>query len=244
MIFMPRFLPLRIVPVIALLVTSVFANTAVEPVAGNASWLKRHEGFVDLARTGGVNVLFLGDSITDAWRTTGKALWEKEFAPLGAANFGIGGDRTQHVLWRLANGEADVIKPKVVILLIGTNNTGLERDNVTVRNTVPETIAGITAVVQSLRQRLPQAKILLLAVFPRSDGPGDVPVRAQVAEVNRAIANLHDGRSIHYLDIGAKFLAADGTLPAAIMPDKLHLSEAGYVIWADAIRAPLAALLK
>lgn len=222
----------------------VSAHTAIEPVPRDANWLKRHEGFVDLARAGGVDVLFLGDSITDAWRSTGKAVWEKEFAPLRAANFGIGGDRTQHVLWRLANGEADGLAPKAVVLLIGTNNTGLERDNVTVRNTVPETIAGITAVVQSLRKRLPQTKILLLAVFPRADGPGDVPVRAQVAEVNQAITKLHDGRFVHYLDIGAKFLASDGTLPAAIMPDKLHLSEQGYVIWADAIRAPLAALLK
>jgi len=227
-----------------LLASPVLAHTAVEPVPRDAAWLKRHDSFVAIAAQGGVDVLFLGDSITDGWRATGKAVWAREFAPLRAANFGIGGDRTQHVLWRLANGEAQGIRPKAVVLLIGTNNTGLERDNVTVRNTVPETIAGITAVVQSLRQRLPDAKILLLAVFPRADGAGDVPVRAQVTEVNQAIAKLHDGRHIHFLDIGARFLAADGTVPTAIMPDKLHLSEEGYAIWADAIRAPLAALLK
>ncbi len=220
------------------------ANTATEPVALGETWLKRHAGFVDIARKGGVDVLFLGDSITDGWRAKGLATWNREYAGLRAANFGIGGDRTQHVLWRLANGETEEIRPKAVVLLIGTNNTGLERDGVKVRNTVPETIAGITAVVQSLRQRLPDAKILLLGLFPRADGVADVPVRAQIAEVNRAIAQLHDGRHIHFLDIGARFLSADGTIPTEIMPDKLHLSEAGYAIWADAIREPLAALLK
>src|SRR5581483_7232139 len=110
----------------------------------DAGWMKRHEGFVDIAKKGGVNVLLLGDSITDAWR--GKAAqetWDKVFAPRKSANFGIGGDRTQHVLWRIQNGELDGITPKVAMLMIGTNNTG---------NDSAEQIAeGITAIVKQIR---------------------------------------------------------------------------------------------
>jgi lysophospholipase L1-like esterase len=223
-------------------------NSAIRPEPRDAAWVKRHEGFVEIARQGGVNVLFLGDSITDAWRREfsargGKPIWDREFAPLGAANFGIGGDRTQHVLWRLQNGELDGIKPKAIVLMIGTNNTGFERDGVTPRNSPPQVVEGIKQIVQTLRTKLPQSKILLLAVFPRGEKP-DHPQRKQVDEINAAISRLHDGRNVHYLDIGPKFLAADGTLPKDIMPDFLHPQEKGYEIWAAAIKDPLAALLR
>ena len=220
------------------------ANTAVQPVPRDAGWTKRHEGFVEIAKAGGIEVLFLGDSITDFWRDPkrGKALWDEHFAPLHAANFGISADRTQHVLWRMQNGELDGIKPRVVVLMIGTNNTGLERDKVTPRNTVPETIAGVTAVVQGLRTKLPETKILLLAIFPR--GEKDAPERVQIKEINAAIAKLDDGNSVRFLDIGPKFLWPDGTLSKDIMPDLLHPSEIGYAIWAAAIKQPLAELLK
>src|SRR5690606_18445166 len=125
---------------------------------------------------------------------------------------------------------------------IGTNNTGFESDGTTPRNTTPEIVEGVTTIVQDLRKDFPNAKILLLAIFPRAEK--DSARRAQVTEINRSIAKLHDGRNIHYLDIGAKFLDADGTLPTDIMPDLLHPNEKGYQIWADAIREPLKALLK
>ncbi|HEX2854832.1 MAG TPA: GDSL-type esterase/lipase family protein [Opitutaceae bacterium] len=217
-------------------------NTAVQPEPRDAAWVKRHEGFVEIAKAGGVDVLFLGDSITDGWRRVGKVLWDEHFAPLRSANFGIGGDRTQHVLWRMQNGELDGIAPKVVVLMIGTNNTGFERDKVTPRNTVPETVGGVTAVVEGLRAKLPEAKILLLAIFPR--GEKDSPQRAQVAEVNAAIARLDDGKAVRFLDINAKFLWPDGTLPRDFMPDLLHPNEVGYAIWAAAIKQPLAELLR
>lgn len=240
-----RALPFLVAPLLAL---AAFANTAVQPVPRDPNWVKRHEGFVDIAKKGGVDVLFLGDSITDFWRNEdpnrgGKKVWDAQFASLRAANFGISGDRTQHVLWRLENGELDGISPQVIVLMIGTNNTGLERDNVTPRNTVPEVIDGVTAIVQKLRTKLPQAKILLLAIFPRGASP-DHPQRKQVDAVNAALAKLGDGKSVRYLDIGPKFLAADGTLPKDIMPDYLHPGEKGYEIWAAAIKEPLAALLK
>lgn len=226
---------------------AALANTAIQPAPRDANWVKRHEGFVAIAKQGGVDVLFLGDSITDGWRRAerggGKAIWDREFAPLKAANFGIGGDRTQHVLWRLENGELDGIKPRAVVLMIGTNNTGFERDGTTPRNTPAETIAGVTAIVQKLRTALPATKILLLAVFPRGEKP-DHPQRLQVNEINRGIARLGDGRHVHFLDINAQFLAPDGTLPKEIMPDFLHPAGQGYELWAAAIKAPLAKLLR
>lgn len=221
-------------------------NTAIQPVPRNEAWLKRHEGFVELAKAGGIDVVFLGDSITDNWRDPqrGKTLWDEHFAPLRAVNFGIGADRLQHVLWRIANGEFDGIRPKVVVLLIGTNNTGFENNTTppVPRNTVPQVIEGVGAVVNALRQKLPDTKILLLAIFPR--GEKDSPQRMQVNEVNAGIASLHDGKFVHFLDIGQKFLWPDGTLPRDIMPDLLHANQVGYAIWAAAIKQPLAQLLK
>lgn len=227
-------------------------NSAVKPeqrmsLQPDPNWMRRHEGFLQIARQGGVNVLFLGDSITDAWRRDGnmggKKVWDEHFAPLGAANFGIGGDRTQHVLWRIQNGELEGLRPKVVVLLIGTNNTGFEADGVTRRNQPADVIAGVAAVVEALRARAPESKILLLAIFPRGEHP-DHPQRQQINQINPELAKLADGKTVQYLDIGDKFLAPDGTIPKEIMPDFLHLSAKGYEIWADAIKAPLAQLMQ
>jgi lysophospholipase L1-like esterase len=217
-------------------------NTAIIPAPRDEKWVARHEGFVQEARQGGIDILFLGDSITDGWRNTGSNVWNKFYAPRHAANFGINGDRTQHVLWRMDHGELDGIKPKVVVLMIGTNNTGKEKDTGKIRNTVPETIAGVQAVVKELRAKLPASKILLLAIFPRSTL--DDPQRAQVALINTVIAKLDDGKMVKYLDIGPKFLEADGTLPKSIMPDLLHPNERGYQIWAEAMEPTLDEMLK
>jgi lysophospholipase L1-like esterase len=238
---------LRLLPLLAALILPAAANPAVQPAPRDAAWLKRHEGFVAEAARGGVDVLFLGDSITDGWRRPGpnggKAVWDREIAPLRAANFGIGGDRTQHVLWRIEHGTLEGIRPRVVVLMIGTNNTGFERDGTTPRNTPAETVAGVQAIVGQLRRRLPEARVLLLAVFPRGERP-DHPQRLQVNEINRGLAPLADGRHVTFLDLNATFLAADGTLPAAVMPDFLHPREEGYTRWAAALKEPLAALLR
>jgi lysophospholipase L1-like esterase len=217
-------------------------NTATNPVPRDAHWLARHEAFVRQAQQGGMDVLFLGDSITDFWRTRGSNVWNRYYAPLHAANFGISGDRTQHLLWRIDHGELDGIHPKVVVLMIGTNNTGKERDGQTIRNTVPEVIQGIQAVVADIRSKLPESKILLLGIFPR--GNLDDPQRAQVAVINTVIAKLDDGRRVYYLDLTPHFLEPDGSLSRAIMPDLLHPSERGYEIWAEAMQPTLEALLK
>ena len=178
-------------------------------------------------------VVFMGDSITDGWRNTGKAVFDQFYAPLKAANFGIGGDTTQGVLWRLQNGEGAGFKPKAIMLLIGTNNSG--------SGTSAEIAEGVGAVVLQLRTSFPDAKILLLAIFPRVDK--DVQ-KQLVAAANPIIAKLHDGQHVFYLDIGQKFLAADGSISRDIMNDGLHPTAKGYQIWADAVKDQLAELMK
>jgi lysophospholipase L1-like esterase len=181
----------------------------------------------------------MGDSITDFWRNesgpfAGKPVLDKYFGDWKVANFGIAGDTTQGVLYRLQNGEGEGFQPKAVMLMIGTNNTG--------RNTAAEIAEGIGAVVLELQGRFAKAKILLLAVFPR--GGADDPARRTIAEINRTIAKLHDGGRVHYLDIGAKFLDADGNIPREVMSDALHPSAKGYEIWAEAVKGPLTELMK
>jgi lysophospholipase L1-like esterase len=217
------------------------ANTATTPVSGDPAWHKLHAGFLEIARAGNVDLLFLGDSITNNWRNRESDLWSRYYGRRRAANFGINGDRIQHLLWRLHNGELEGIQPRVVVLLIGTNNVGREAYGVW-RNTNAEVIAGVKAVVACLRTKLPNTKILLLALFPR--GTFDSPERARVALINTVIAKLNDDRTVRFLDIGPRFLDADGLLPEAVMPDLLHLTEKGYEIWADAMEPTLADMLK
>lgn len=210
-----------------------------------AAWLGRHEEFVAIAHRGGCEILFLGDSITDGWRTHGRESWDEFFAPLKAANFGLSGDRTQQLLWRLQHGELAGPMPKVVVLLIGTNNLdpGLGESSLTPRNTASEIAAGITAVVDSVRGLLPETRVLLLGILPR--GPRDAPVRREIAAINTAIRLLDDeGRRIAFFDAGPLFLASDGSIRADFMPDQLHLSAAGYRILATALAAPLRNMLR
>ncbi len=238
----------RLLPIgwLALGCAATWANTATAPVPRPGPWLDRHQGFVQLANQGGIDVLFIGDSITDWWRNSdprkgGQPVWDRHFVPLRAANFGIAGDRTQNVLWRLQHGEIAGLAPRVVVLLIGTNNTGWEADG-SPRNTPAETVAGISAIVASLRAALPDSRILLLAIFPRGEKP-DHPQRAQLQEINASIAHLHDGRHIHFLDLTSRFLAPDGTLRQDLMPDFLHPSLTGYQVWADALLPTLRGFL-
>jgi lysophospholipase L1-like esterase len=201
----------------------------------NAAFIKSHEGFVKIAQEGTAEVVFLGDSITAGWGRN-KEIWDKAFGAYKPANFGIGGDRTQHVLWRITNGELDGIKPKAVVLMIGTNNTGSDS---------PESIAqGITKIVSTVQSKQPQAKILLLAVFPRGEKPTANPGRDKIKIVNSIISKLDDGQKVHYLDIGSKFLQPDESISKDIMHDFLHLTPAGYQIWADSIGPKLAELTK
>lgn len=201
----------------------------------NPGFLSAHEKFVTIAQEGTAELVFLGDSITAGWGSK-KNIWETAFGQYKPVNFGIGGDRTQHVLWRITNGELDGIKPKAVVLMIGTNNSKTDS---------AEGIAdGIKVIVETIRSKQPQAKILLLAVFPRGEKVSPNSDRDKLNQVNAIIAKLDNGKNIHFLDIGSKFLQPDGSISKDDMPDFLHLSEAGYQIWADAIGPKLAELMK
>jgi lysophospholipase L1-like esterase len=180
----------------------------------------------------------MGDSITDFWRNeegqfAGKAVLDEYFGQWNIANFGIAGDTTQGVLYRLQNGEGTGFSPRAVMLMIGTNNTG--------RNSAPEIAEGVGAVLLELRNRFPEAEILLLGIFPR--GRAGDPVRATLAEINAKISQLDDGETVHYLDIGDVFLDADGNIPTSVMSDALHPSTEGYRLWAEAVQAPLTELM-
>jgi lysophospholipase L1-like esterase len=208
-------------------------HDAITPAPREGGWMKRHEAMNTRVKQGNVDLVFIGDSITQGWEGRGKAVWEKFYGKRNAVNLGIGGDRTQHVLWRLQNGNLEGISPKLAVVMIGTNNSG---------SNTPEQIAeGVTAIVKQLRSTTPDTKILLLAVFPRGANPDDA--RRKVNEAtNEMIAKLADDQHVFYLDIGPKFLQEDGTLTREIMPDLLHLSEQGYTIWAEAIEPSVAKL--
>lgn len=215
------------------------AAPKLDPKTGEiqAAFAKSHESFLAVAKKGEAKVVFLGDSITAGWAGNGKEAF-KEYAKYDAANFGIGGDRVQHVLWRVENGEFEGIKPKAVVLMIGTNNSG------TAENSPEQIAAGIKNIIAAIHKRSPDTKVLLLAIFPRGATEANNPGRAKNKAVNEIIAKLDDGKKVHFLDIGAKFLKPDGTLEKSVMPDLLHLNAASYQIWADAIREKLAALVK
>lgn len=209
-------------------------HSAVTPAPRQGGWMKRHQSFNDRVAKGNVDLIFIGDSITQGWEGKGKSVWKKFYGDRNAVNLGIGGDRTQHVLWRLDNGNIKDISPKLAVIMIGTNNSG--------DNTSKEIYEGNKAIVEKLRAKLPEMKILLLAIFPRGPNPGDK--RRQVNEnANKMIAELADGKNVHYLDIGPKFLEEDGTLTREIMPDLLHLSEPGYTIWAESIEPSVKKLM-
>lgn len=209
-------------------------NDAVVPVPREGDWVKRHESFNERVKQGNVDLLFIGDSITQGWERAGKAVWDEFYGKRHAVNLGIGGDRTQHVLWRLDNGNIEGIKPKLAVLMIGTNNSGT--------NTSEQIAAGITAIVEKLRTRLPETKVLILGVFPR--GPNKDDAKRLVNEgANAIVKKLADDRHVYYLDIGPAFLADDGTLSKEIMPDLLHLNEKSYRLWAESIEPKVKELM-
>jgi lysophospholipase L1-like esterase len=205
-----------------------------QPLAGDGWRLRVHERFNQRIAKENVDMVFLGDSITAGWEGPGKTVWEKFYGDRNAVNFGIGGDRTEHILWRLDNGNLNGITPKVVVLMIGTNNVG--------RNSSREIADGVTAIVSKIRKISPKTQVLVLAIFPRGISKGS-GARQINRGTNALLAKLDDGKHVHFLDIGQKFLEEDGTLRRKIMPDLLHLSPEGYSIWANSIERKLSELL-
>ncbi|MBX3151215.1 hypothetical protein KF728_13780 [Candidatus Obscuribacterales bacterium] len=187
---------------------------------------KKHERFVKAAKEGNIDLLFIGDSITEYWLSDGKSVWDSEFAKWNAGNFGISGDTTYGVLARL-NEELAGISPKVTVLMIGTNDLS--------HGDPPETIANnIGEIVKTIKKRLPSTKILVLGILPR--GYAKDRVRRSIEKVNEITAKLDNGKDIKFLDIGNSFVDKAGDVPLEVMPDLLHLSAKGYKIWADCIR--------
>jgi lysophospholipase L1-like esterase len=208
-----------------------------------ARWKARHDRFVEIATKGDVDLLFIGDSITQGWEGAGKDVWAKSYTPLKAANFGIGGDRTQHVLWRITEGkELEGISPKLAVMMIGTNNTG--------SNNAEEIAMGIKAILEEFKKQRPQMKVLLLGVFPRGSAVKEDKFAAKeklntkIPQINKIISSYADDKTVFYKDIGKAFLDESGNLPKEMMPDLLHLSPKGYQAWADAISDDVKKLLK
>lgn len=212
-------------------------NPCIRPTAGGGL-ITRHQGFMNLATNSEFDILFLGDSITDLWNVEadpqgnpgGKRVFSKYFGDVKVANFGISGDTTQGVLWRLQNGESKGHKPKAVMLMLGTNNTG--------GSSGAEIAEGLGAIVLQLRNDFPDAKILLLAIFPRGANASDSN-RRKCEDANKIIARLHDGKHVFFTDINSKFLKPDGSLIGFRPTDNLHPVEEGYEIWASAVAPTL-----
>ena len=220
------------------------SHEAVTPAVrpGKDWWMPRHQEKVDRVAQGNVDLLMIGDSITHSWEKSGREVWDKYYAPRNAVNLGFSGDRTQHVLWRLENGEIDNISPKLAVLMIGTNNS----------NTAEQIADGIKAIVCELRTRLPETKVLILSIFPRGDAvqrkdkEQDATYNDQWAKNDKAsllASKITDGKMIFYLDINKAFLNEEGVLTRDVMPDLLHPKEKGYAIWAEAMEPTIARLM-
>lgn len=224
----------------------VDASAAIEKndASGKFQWM--HKSFLARAKQP-MDVLFLGDSITEGWARA-PHIWNHFYGMHRPANFGIGGDQTQHVIWRIENGELDGVQPKVVVFMLGTNNTA--------SHTAEEIIAGDKKIIEMIRTKIPKAKVLVLAIFPRGprrDAQGVITEAeaasaekrmAIISAVNAELARLDDGKDVRFLDINHVFLGQDGRIPYSIMPDQLHPAPAGYQLWAEAMQPLLAQLMK
>jgi len=199
-------------------------------------WYALHRSYVERARAGNVPLLFLGDSLTYGWLIDGIASWKSAFVPLGAEDFGIGGDRTNDILWRVRHGELDGISPRLVVLSIGTND-------LTVGRGVDATAAGVVACVHAIRAKLPKTILVVVGILPRGGGPS-APMRHAIAAVNARIAKFADGSRVLYYDSSAAFLGPGGAMrPELYRRDLLHLSSAGYRAWSGALRPKIVALM-
>lgn len=201
-----------------------------------AWWMERHERTVDRIRQGHVDLIFIGDSITQGWEEDGRPVWNAFYQHRHAVNLGYNGDQTDNVLWRLQHGELDGITPKLAVVMIGTNNATRREDP------PEETAAGIQAILTTLRARLPGTTILLLAVFPRGLSDDD-PLRRVNNAVNDRLPAFADQRHVFFLNLNRRFLDDNGSLSPEMMPDALHPSALGYRVWAEGMEDTIRKLL-
>jgi lysophospholipase L1-like esterase len=234
------------VPAAAAIPQKVDASAPI-PKTGNARFFELHEKFLARAKAGPIGVLFLGESITEGWARA-PHIWEHYYGKWEPANFGIGGDQTQHVIWRIENGELDGIHPKVVVLMLGTNNSGT--------HTGDEIAAANKKIIELIQAKIPGVKVLLLAIFPRDARRNQDGLITQAAiedaakrvaandRANALLAKLDDGVNVRFLNINDRFLGRDGRIPWTLMPDQLHPNAAGYQLWADAMQPLLTEMMK
>lgn len=200
-------------------------------------WLSRHEEKLSMkASMPRVDLVFLGDSITHAWEKEGAEVWSEFYKPRHALNLGFDGDCTENVLWRLEHGEVDDIQPKLLVLLIGTNNSGHRQDN------AEDTARGIKKILLVLTEKLPNTNVLLLAIFPRS-AKATQRLRVLNSEVNQYIQTYDDNDKVFYLDINHCFLDKEGRLTRDVMSDFLHPNVSQYKVWAEAIEPHIQKLM-
>ncbi len=224
--------------------TAVAPEPADVPVArADQNSMTAHAQLVEKAKAGGIDVYFLGDSIARRWGATDYpdllANWKTNFYGWNAGNFGWGGDKTQHILWRIQNGELDGVNPRVIVLLAGTNNVGaIAGDGAK----VADITRGVTAILAACRQKAPGATVILTGIFPRNDNLAVLP---EIARINENLAKLADGKTVRYLNVNDKLADSTGTLVDGVMNerDKLHLTLEGYQVWADALKPILIELL-
>jgi lysophospholipase L1-like esterase len=237
-----RFLLAAALAVASSLTAGAQADRAVQRADRNSQIA--HEQLLDKARRGGIDLYFVGDSITRRWGALDYpellAHWRQTFFGWNAANFGWGGDRVEHILWRLQNGELDDVNPKVIVLLAGTNNIGRETPPSDDGPLVAEVTRGISAVLAVMRAKAPSATIVLTAIFPRND---NIAVMPTIDRLNARLAALADGRTVRFLNVNTRLADATGRLHDGMMPDGLHPSLAGYAEWAGALRPLLTELL-
>jgi lysophospholipase L1-like esterase len=192
-------------------------------------WCRMHKAnLADPARTE-AKLAFLGDSIVEGWTTQAPDLWQTHFAQYHPLRLGIGGDKTQNLLWRLQRGELKDLSLKALVLLIGTNNFGLgEPDS-------PEDLTkGVSTVLDEVRKEQPQAKVILMAIFPRGEKADD-PLRVRIAETNSLLKELAAVKGVLFYDINDKYLDSQGSIPSSLMADFLHPTHEGYRVWANAL---------
>lgn len=236
----------KIILVLSLLITgnafSVSEPLSIQAQVLNATWaiewwMPRHEEKLLVKnQMEKVDLVFLGDSITHAWENKGKQVWQQNYAKRNALNLGFSGDRTENVLWRLQHGEVSGIDPKLLVLMIGTNNTGHRQDK------PEETALGIKHILDLLKSQLPNTKVLLLAIFPRGASVED-PLRKINDDINNIIKAYDDAKRVHYLDINHIFLDENGNLSQSVMQDFLHPNEDQYKLWAEAMEPKITALM-
>ncbi|MDD5140391.1 MAG: GDSL-type esterase/lipase family protein [Verrucomicrobiales bacterium] len=221
---------------------AVHINTGLIPVPRTGPITNRQSLVLQRAKDapGDYDIEFIGDSITQGWEGKGANVWKELGTKYKIINFGVSGDRTEHVLWRFEQGQLDGIKAKVAVVMIGTNNSGKNKDG-TDSYTDADILEGVTAIVNQIRVRQPDTKILLLGIFPRAKTFS--PQRGRLLEINQALARLDDGQHIFYLDFGSQYIEKDGSISKDIMPDALHPNETGYKIWASAMEPKLKELL-